>query len=121
MTNIRFHFEDRLSVPEPDFVMFGARLNTGRVRVWASQELDRATLASKITRNGTVEDLFDPRLFMPSPAERITLTTVMDNVVMIEDDTYAAAFNRLARFFNPDEPTEDSAAQLPPSKKELEQ
>jgi len=103
VTDIRLHVTHRLNIPTPDWVMFGAALDSGRVRIWASQNLDGASLISNMKKEG-IQDLFDPSLFMPRPADSVTLTVVMNDCVMVEDSTYADALARLLRVFTPDEP-----------------
>lgn len=83
---------------QPDWVMIGAQLDNGRVRLLASKELNQAEL--EVTRNWH-DSLFE-HVPTAAPVPRYFLTAEMRTYVLIEADDYPTAFGSLFRQWSPE-------------------
>lgn len=94
MTGMRFHAEDRLRIPEPDFVMFGAKLKTGKVRVWVSTEPGLITLV----RQGGLDIVATPS-GQAAGQQSAEVDGRIDDVHSFDGATYAEALAKALSYF----------------------
>lgn len=98
---INFHGTDRLRIPEPDFLMFGAQLKTGGVRVWVSTDPGLITLL----RHGGLDVVTQP-VGHAGGQQSAEIDGRIDDVVSFDGPTYADALRQAQQYFNPSAPME---------------
>lgn len=83
--SVRLHLENRLHIPDPSFMLFGATLINGGVRVWASANPGRITL----TKRGGSHVRWTARL-----------DGEVDDVISFDGTDFSDALRKVVLYFN---------------------